>query len=514
MLDILRLLKEKCEEDNPLREDSWCIEKALLTNEDDIFLILREGYIQNQETESMQALSEQYFIVEEYALGRPFISSEFHYSLVHARKRKRKKYRVGVFNGATYNTETMVGATSKLVCPPEYNPSFQRYINAIQDWINNGIVLSDDEDWLYEFAEIDYPQNIRYPRFYSKRSNLVRQLLNVETVERLSDIAEIYEPVENENGETSAVVNIDEERPYRFDNILISYGRKTSVKIQEGDILYPRIAVDAKPFLVTTKTFPDVEAYAGDTVLVIRAGDVIPEYLWLYLISDVALCIDEVINSNKRIRFLSVNDLRNYPVIKQDLPDEEYVRLSEILNNPDERRYNKTLRATYEQLKTGKIESTNDVLSMELLNTVNIFHAEQLNDMLKNDLHELNVCYRNGAYKSVLILAGSILEAVLIDWLSEIDGCNYFTQDYYVPGKNGKLKRANLIDYINAIKRIKKPAWASEASKAHTIREKRNYVHAQLCLNTDEINEDICNMVINYLKEVLVSRGVHVPAEV
>ena len=37
-------------------------------------------------------------------------------------------------------------------------------------------------------------------------------------------------------------------------------------------------------------------------------------------------------------------------------------------------------------------------------------------------LKELNICFKNKAYKAALILAGSILEAVLIDWLSEKRG--------------------------------------------------------------------------------------------
>ena len=53
-----------------------------------------------------------------------------------------------------------------------------------------------------------------------------------------------------------------------------------------------------------------------------------------------------------------------------------------------------------------------------------------------------------------LILAGSILEAVLIDWLTEIKGEDYFKKDYMITDRNGRSKRADLIDYINEIKEI------------------------------------------------------------
>ena len=108
-----------------------------------------------------------------------------------------------------------------------------------------------------------------------------------------------------------------------------------------------------------------------------------------------------------------------------------------------------------------------------------------------------------------MILAGSILEAVLIDWLSEIDGTDYFSQDYMVVDKrSGKNRRADLIDYIDAIADIERPNWVKEAQKAHEIRKKRNLVHAKLGIVSDEINDSTCKMVISYLKAVLKTRGI------
>lgn len=44
---------------------------------------------------------------------------------------------------------------------------------------------------------------------------------------------------------------------------------------------------------------------------------------------------------------------------------------------------------------------------------------------------------------------------------------------------------------------------------AHQIRKKRNLVHAKLCIDTNEVNEDTARMVIEYLDKVLRTRGVH-----
>jgi len=106
-----------------------------------------------------------------------------------------------------------------------------------------------------------------------------------------------------------------------------------------------------------------------------------------------------------------------------------------------------------------------------------------------------------------LILAGSILEAVLIDWLSEIKGVDFFKKTYMVKDDKGKDKPADLNDYINEIKYIERPHWMEEANKAHAIRKKRNLVHAKLCMKSNEINEEVCREVIGYLKDVLKTRG-------
>ena len=78
--------------------------------------------------------------------------------------------------------------------------------------------------------------------------------------------------------------------------------------------------------------------------------------------------------------------------------------------------------------------------------------------------------------------------------------------------RNGNIlyydKEAGLSDYINEIKVLAKPKWM-KADEAHQIREKRNLVHAKLCMSESKgINEDTCREVILYLKEVIETRGI------
>ena len=141
---------------------------------------------------------------------------------------------------------------------------------------------------------------------------------------------------------------------------------------------------------------------------------------------------------------------------------------------------------------------------------------------MESDIKEINICFRNKAYKATLILAGSVLEGILIDWLSEIKGEDYFEKQYMVKkqrldkknqpilDKYGRFqyfeKEAALVDYINEIKVLARPKWM-KAEEAHIIRKKRNLVHAKLCLSESKgINEETCKEVIQYLKEVIETR--------
>ncbi len=133
-------------------------------------------------------------------------------------------------------------------------------------------------------------------------------------------------------------------------------------------------------------------------------------------------------------------------------------------------------------------------------------------DSFEQDIKELDACFSVKAYKATLILAGSILEAFLLDWLSEKDGKNYFEQPYKVAVKykNGKvhmMKMEQLSVYIDQIKEIERPDWMDSSEKAHFIRKSRNSVHAKVCLKEEiDINEETCSKVISYLTEIINSR--------
>lgn len=124
-------------------------------------------------------------------------------------------------------------------------------------------------------------------------------------------------------------------------------------------------------------------------------------------------------------------------------------------------------------------------------------------ELIRNDYNEILQCYKIGAYKAATVLAGSVLEALLIDWHSFLDKKNYFNEKY--KSKTKKYKdRPNLEDYINDLK-VKKPDWNFEG-KCHTIQHKRNLIHARLYISNDEINARTCWEIIKDLDKIIKSR--------
>lgn len=135
------------------------------------------------------------------------------------------------------------------------------------------------------------------------------------------------------------------------------------------------------------------------------------------------------------------------------------------------------------------------------------FYNEDAKDIILRDMNELRSCFTSGTYKAAIILAGSILEAFLIDWLSEIHDKDFFNEDFMVFDKyRNKYRRADLKDYISSIAELKKPNWFDAASKATEIRKKRNLVHAKLYINDADISRETCTEVINYLEYVINTR--------
>ena len=221
-------------------------------------------------------------------------------------------------------------------------------------------------------------------------------------------------------------------------------------------------------------------------------------YLFLYLRSEAGQVIIGDRIRGSVIKQLSLKEVENLPIIKPELSDKHYKKMfDEAFVNHDK------LDVFSECYRKTHSEDLEDILNDELRDTALKCRNKLARDIIEADLAELNACFEAGAYKATLIMAGSIMEAFLIDWLSELEGKDFFSN---------KTKKRNGDDYtlceiIDRIENIKKPAWMEESKKAGTIRDKRNLVHAKLCLNkAEKINDHLCKKVVGFLREIINSR--------
>ena len=177
------------------------------------------------------------------------------------------------------------------------------------------------------------------------------------------------------------------------------------------------------------------------------------------------------------------------------LPLEECI----YIEIPPEKVDNKKYADIYEYSANSRLKA------LDMIYTAN-FTTADVQKSIEKYLVEIKNNIDSGSYYSATIVMGSVLEAFLIDWLSEMDGKNYFKEDYLVTDqKYHYQKRADLMDYINIIHK-KRPDWIDGAKKATEIRKRRNLVHAKLYIEEGEITQKICYEMLNNLETIIKNR--------
>lgn len=516
MINIRELLQKRATYPISSNEDTW-IKEILCSDNPEEWVIVPSGFLHSMRMKSeLNALTERYMIAGIYNLSSPFLDTGVRFELLHLTMERADAIDIGIFKARMFDKKPRRRDMGMFCLAEEYSVKYNKYISELEKWFNEDYTPDHDPEGEYEYNTIPLSEYSYFhvaPEYYSRVAMDVRRLLDKETIVHLGDVADIIQP--RIIPETEGKVITPKDLNYPFETRGIGIRQASTVTIQKNDILFPT-AGNGKPYIVPDEVTEDI--YASQFIAVIRCTDISPEYLYLYLNSEVCQIIIEAQNTGAVFRKISLSVLKNIPVIEPKESASTYEAQVYALTHI-EKTYSESLAKQKNRLlayqkafaknEYQKKEKIEDILSIEIANKIKAFSEDNLRTFLTSDLKELNDCFRAKAYKATLILAGSILEAVLIDWLSDIKGVNYFEEDYMIiDRRTGREKRAELIDYINEIKEIERPNWMEEADKAHKIRKKRNLVHAKLCINSDEINEEVCRQVIDYLRDVLKTRGV------
>ena len=443
-------------------------------------------------------------------LGVPFLETNVRMvllTLVRKNQAKRKLVRIANWHGDAYDSRLERPSTRSkggLSCPTRFFNEYETYLSAIETWFNKEVAPADGNPCEYvEISRGNLDLEHLAPKYYSKRARNLRKSLAKTPVSALAEIAEISCPRPLKDSQDLGPVLDTSSIAYPINPACFKMRQRTNTVLSKGDLIYPLVQ-NYKPCIFREEQEERIFAPAHSAV--IRCKGVAPEYLYLYLTSETGKLLREILGAGFNSQQITIEDLKKFPVVLPEKSPEHYVQLFESTHYhiaDFSRCY--SLQATTSTSAATEPQHAEDILNAELIENMVVFKDEIRKDILASDLQELNTCYAHGAHKATLILAGSILEAILIDWLSEIKGKNFFDEnEEYIDGRGRCVD--TLAGYIGEIKYLYRPKWM-ESQKAFTIKEKRNLVHAKLCLKDEAINAETCEMVISYLKDVIESRN-------
>ena len=365
----------------------------------------------------------------------------------------------------------------------------------IQAFKNNDKKVSKYYFWV-ESAKID---DIWSYNFYDPELEEETKKLRREKTVNLSDLVSIIKPRKISSKKEGKVIKT-KNFSYPISERDIQTEIITNTKLRPGDILMSEsFSGETKYLLINRNDIKNLYASTFLTVLRPKSAIINSEYLFLYLQSKVVKKYLKIYQVGLYFPRLRKKDLENLPVI---VPDKKTLIRSKSLFDTN---FSIDKRSTIQDINRelfDKIKPNKPIqkeLLFEELEELKIWKKEIIEKILKDDLRELNLSKENKLYKSFLILAGSVLEAYLLDWISEIENKDYFSTN------ENQLTLGNIIwkKLRNSIPDIDKKL----LEKAERIRIKRNLIHPKEYFNYHiEIDDKTCEEIITDLRAIFNSR--------
>lgn len=397
---------------------------------------------------------------------------------------------------------------------------------AIEKWINSSkkdVLIADG------ISEVSYSElnpDFMLPLYYSREYLSIRNSFKKQKVVRLKDLVDFYVGAKNESnsqnlGEPVRLVHAgnccDD---FDAQNVSFSkypYYSSNPVEIHEGDLILNTALMESRitPRYCFVINEPLKEKlYLGEHVLCMRLKSnlVTREYLYLYFRSDIAR-MTFALFKNWGERSDMYQTIANIPVVlpKSDVPmgnDEKqidtYKKLFEALYGTESEKGEIDRYALVRGM--GSREEKYDVLRDEYRKKVQKLQNDDVSYYITENKKELNITKDNKAYKASVVLAGSILETFLIDWVSAIEGEDLFKKEYNSDGTQMRLNEA--IDYLASYYSKKLNLTWKEKELAEKIMKLRNNIHPSVYMRKKiDIGPHDCSNVCQWLDEILQSRG-------
>jgi hypothetical protein len=313
----------------------------------------------------------------------------------------------------------------------------------------------------------------------------------------IEQIAQILTP-RRRAGQRGLVVKT-KDFAYPLDPTSLSEEEATDVRLERGDVLLSQ-AFHGKNKFYLVHRLPSRPCFASTFLTVIRpkARDISPEYLFFYLQSETIHRYFLQHRSGLFFPRLTLKKLRALPVILPEAETQaraERVFATEFLTRPEDLIEKANAELFAKALPHKPIQRE---FAEELRQRVRVMKDEVLQNLIGQDLHELEGCSRNEYYKSCVVLAGSVLEAFLLDWLSELEHKDHFaSEEEFTLGRLiWKKLKAMPRDVISQ----------EVVDRASQIKDYRNMVHPKAYIQGRQIDKALCVEVLDHLKFIIQSR--------
>jgi len=434
-------------------------------------------------------------------ISSPFFNTATKFCIVHFTKNKPNKFLTGIFNGIAYEKRNRKSCYEKKeiwqVCD-EYTEDFQDFLENINYFFEYKNIKRTDLN-INSYDEFNL-ENLN-PLYYTKQAIKIRNEIEKNDYMLLSEFADIIASPTDKNIKARCINSKSFQYPFEYNN-LEAIEVERAIKIKKGDIIALLIGEEPK-FYLYNEEYNDICIKAGNYCIIRCKKSKNISYLVNYLNDEKARLFFASSLHGSYIHNLSKEALMNLKVI---IPNEQMLKIAEktqsyVMNQKSISPFeiNKLIRDSY---KIKYTKESQKMISDDIINLVSNMKISALKELINEDLNEVDICFDNGAYKSAIILCGSILEAVLLDWLSEYED----TEDVFNVAIGEDGRDLELSKIIFKLKNIIKPRWY-ESNKAHEIRKTRNMVHPKECIkNNKKVTEAECEKIINNLKDILESK--------
>jgi hypothetical protein len=375
---------------------------------------------------------------------------------------------------------------------PPLSTEFDDYLTLVQKTIDLKELQPSTES--YKFFEVENNA------FDKKRFNIeyydcdLREEINWLEKEKwvtLESVAEIYVP---KSTQTPSHILSPKHFDYPLSNQIPISKHGTNIILQKGDVLISSIGLDKAYLVYEQPKVKDLSPLLTYYVIRSKSELVTPYYLFLYLQSRTFQKYAKRFLSGTILQRASIRDVKDFPVVLPDKKTQEYSKdIFEKLFLETARNQIDLINDLLFSKKDIPDKQVQKEFVLEKLDNVRLYKRELISRLVTDDFSEISRCLTVSAYKSTLILSGSILEAFLLDWLSDIDQKNYF-----------EVKREPKLSEL--IERLTSQLGDAKEG-ALRINNKRNLVHPKRILQSQEkIVEKICLDVIKDLREVIKRR--------